>query len=168
MLHSELLWGGDRWVNMVEAISLLGCLIAVSLIAKGLGAGAWGQILAAVVCVAIPEGLLEASGPMNTYVVSFWMAVTLAFLLSANEAAGWLDVVCAGLATGLAVFTKGTAYIYLPFLMIACWWMGSGAARVRILKRVPVILALMIGINAAQYVRCYQLTGTPLGLPLPV
>ncbi len=66
------------------------------------------------------------------------------------------------------MLTKGTAYIYLPFLMLACWWMGAPPNRKRLLLRVPVLLALIVALNAAQYVRCYRLTGTPLGLPLPV
>jgi hypothetical protein len=39
MMHMHLLWGGDRFVNLVEFFSLLGSVIGVSLIAKMLGAG---------------------------------------------------------------------------------------------------------------------------------
>lgn len=79
MMHTQLLWGTDRFVNFVEFFSMLGALIAVSLIAQKLGAGPRGQLLAVVVCATIPQGLLEASGPMNTYVVSFWIATLVAF-----------------------------------------------------------------------------------------
>jgi len=37
MMHMHLLWGGDRFVNLVEFFSLLGSVIGVSLIAKMLG-----------------------------------------------------------------------------------------------------------------------------------
>jgi Dolichyl-phosphate-mannose-protein mannosyltransferase len=167
MMHTYLLWGNDRFVNMVQFFSMAGCLIGVSLIAKYLGASPRGQALAAVVCVTIPEGVLEASGPMNTYVLAFWMTATVVFLLNWNEDPSWFNLVCAGLSAGLAIFTKGTAYAYLPFLVLACWWMGSASARIKYLKRAVPLLLLVIAVNVPQYVRCYELTGSPLGVPLP-
>jgi hypothetical protein len=167
MMHMHLLWGDDRFVNLIEFFSLLGSVIGVSLIAKMLGAGPRGQILAAVVCATIPEGILEASGPMNTYVVAFWIMTTVVFLMSSNEDPSWLNTICSSLAAGLALLTKGTAYIFLPFLVLACWWMGRTPARILFLKRSAIILLLILALNAPQNLRCYKLTGSPLGFPLP-
>lgn len=166
MMHADLLWGGDRFVNMVEFFSFVGCIIATSMAAKLLGAGVRGQVLAAVVCATIPEGVLEASGPMNTYVVSFWIMTTIVFLLSWNKDPTWLNTVCLGLSAGLALFTKGSAYVYLPFIVLGCWWMGSTSSRILFLKRSAVFLILALAISVPQYIRCYSLTGSPLALPL--
>jgi hypothetical protein len=168
MMHTRLLWGTDRFVNFVEFFSMLGALIAVSLIAQKLGAGPRGQLLAAVVCVTIPQGLLEASGPMNTYVVSFWIATTVAFFSRWNDEPTWLNTVCIGLAAGLAIFTKGTAYITLPFVLVACWLMGTRARRVLLLKRAAVLAGLILLINGPLFLRNYQFSGSPIGVPLPV
>ena len=43
------------------------------------------------------------SGPMNTYVRSFWIATTTVFLMGFKEEACWLNTVCVGLAAGLAM-----------------------------------------------------------------
>jgi hypothetical protein len=168
MMHTELLWGSDRFVNIVEWLSLLGSLIAVSLIARRLGAGPRGQVLAAVACATIPEGILEATGPMNTYVVSFWIACTVFFLMDWNDQPSWFNTVCVGLAAGLAVFTKGTAYVLLPFLVLACWLMGTHRTRILFVKRSAAFLLLIFALNAPQYLRSYQFSGSPLGVPLPV
>lgn len=168
MMHTQLLWGSDRFVNVVEWLSLLGSLIAVSLIARKLGAGPRGQALAAVTCAMIPEGVLEASGPMNTYVVSFWIAATAFFLMDWNDEPGWFNTVCVGLGAGLAVLTKGTAYVLLPFLVLACWLMGTVRARILFLKRSAAFLLLTFALNAPQYLRSYEFSGSPLGVPLPV
>jgi hypothetical protein len=167
MMQTELLSGGDRFVNMVEFLSFLFSAIGVSLIARLLGAGPRGQVLAAIACVTIPEGILEASGPMNTYVVSCWITTTVLFLMLWNEDPSWLNTICVGLAAGLAIFTKGSAYIILPFLVLACWWMGSPASRIRFLKRSAVFVILILVINGSHYLRTYELTGSPLGFPLP-
>jgi len=166
MMHTYLLWGSDRFVNMIQFLSMIGCLIGVSLIAKSLGATPRGQVLSAVVCVTIPEGVLEASGPMNTYVEAFWMTATVAFILSWNEDPSWFNLVCAALSAALALLTKGTAYVFLPFIVLACWWMGSAAARIKFLKCAVLFILLVLAVNAPQYLRCYELTGSPLGVPL--
>ena len=48
MMHVKLLSGSDRFVNLVQFFSFLGCVIGTSFIAKLLGAGTRGQILAAL------------------------------------------------------------------------------------------------------------------------
>ena len=167
MMHTQLLWGSDRFVNFIEWFSFLGSLVAVSLIARKLGAGIRGQVLAVVACATIPEGLLEASGPMNTYVVSFWIATTAVFLLEWNDQPRWLYFICAALSAGLAIFTKGTAYIFLPFIVLACWWMGDSRPRLLLLKRMPIFVLLVLALNTPQYLRSYEFTGSPLGVPIP-
>jgi hypothetical protein len=167
MLHTWLLWGSDHFVNLIEFFSLLGSAIGASLIAQRLGAGLRGQALAAVISATIPEGMLEASGAMNTYVVSFWIVACAVFLLDWNEDPGWLNTLCVGLSAGLAMLTKGTAFVYLPTLVIACWWMGPASRRILFLKRSVAFLLAILALNAGQFIRCYQFSGTPLGLPLP-
>jgi hypothetical protein len=167
MLHYYLLWGGDRLVNLVEFFSFVGTLLGVSLIAEKLGAGRFGQILAVVVCTTIPEGVLEASGSMNTYVVSFWITTTVFFLLDLNERPSWLNTLCVGLAAGLACLTKGLAYVFLPLLVLACWGGCSPAVRMLVLRRSAIFVLLILVLNGPQYIRCNQLTGSPLGQPFP-
>ncbi len=166
MMHTILLWGGDRFVNMVQFFSFVGCAIAVSYIVKMLGGGRRAQALAFLISITIPEGILEASGPMNTYVTSFWIATTTVFLMAFNEEASWLNTVCVGLAAGLAIFTKGTTYIVLPFFVLICWWIGTRASRIVFLKRCVVFVALILVINGPQYLRNYRFDGSPLGVPL--
>ncbi len=110
--------------------------------------------------------MLEASGPMTTYSNSFWIATATAFLLAWNEDPGWLNTVCIGLAAGLAIFTKGTTYIILPFMVLACWWVSSRTSKILFLKRSLVFIALILLTNAPQYLRNYEFDGKPLGLPM--
>jgi hypothetical protein len=166
IMHTILLGGSDRFANMIQFFSFVGCAIAVSYIVKLLGGSKRAQALAAVMSITIPEGILEASGPMTTYSASFWIATTVAFLLAWNEEASWLNTVCIGLAAGMAVFTKGTTYIILPFFVLACWWAGSRAKQILFVKRSVVFVALILAINSAQYLRNYEFDGSPLGVPL--
>jgi len=166
IMQSILLWGSDRLTNMVQFFSWIGSAVAVSYIVKKMGGGSRAQALGALISLSIPEGVLEASGPMTTYSNSFWIATTTAFLLMANADADWLNTLCIGLAAGLAIFTKGTTYIILPFIVLACWSVASRSSKILFLKRTVVFIALIMVTNAPQYLRNYEFNGKPLGLPM--
>jgi hypothetical protein len=165
MLHLDVLYGSDRLVNLVEVLSMIGTITGVSLIAQQLGAGFRGQLFAAIAIATIPEGVLEASGAMNTYVAGFWVVVAVYYLLRWNKQQSW-NIACAmGAAVGLAIFSKGTSYVFLSCVLLACWWMGSAPARKRLLIHLPVLLTIVLALNGPLYLRNYQLSGSPLGFP---
>ena len=165
LLHVYLLSGGDRLVNFVEWSSYLGLILGVSLIARQFGASPWGQILAAVFCATLPGLVLEASGSMNTAVLAFWLVTSTYFLISFVRQPSAFAAFAAAAAAGLALLTKGTAYFFLPPIVLACWWLGSGRSRKLLLAASPVLIAIGLGLNAPQYIRNFELTHQPLGLP---
>jgi len=153
MLHLDVLYGGDRLVNLVELLSMIGTITGVSLIAQQLGASVRGQLLAAVAIAALPEGVLEASGAMNTYVGGFWIVVAVYYLLKWNKQQSWNIAFAMGAAVGLAILSKGTSYVFLSCMLLACWWMGSALARTRLLARLPLFLVIVLALNGPLYVR---------------
>ena len=59
ILHFQLLAGGDRFANTVQWLALVGCGIAASLIARELKQAFPVQVLALVIAVTLPMGLLQ-------------------------------------------------------------------------------------------------------------
>jgi 4-amino-4-deoxy-L-arabinose transferase-like glycosyltransferase len=168
ILHIDILYGGDRLANLVELFSMIGTVTGVSLIAQEIGASRRGQLLAAVTVATLPEGVLEASGAMNTYVGAFWIVVAVYYLLRWNARQSWAIALAIGSAVGLSILTKGTAFMFLPCVLLACWWMGSALARKRLLIRLPVLLVIVLALNGPLFVRNYRLSGSPLGFPSPL
>jgi 4-amino-4-deoxy-L-arabinose transferase-like glycosyltransferase len=123
----------DRFVNLVQWICFVGCLIGVSIIARLLGADRRGEILAAVSCASIPLAVMAASGPKNDLVMTFWLVVAMYSLLRWKDEQDWIKTLAIGAAIALALFTKGTAYTYLPCLVACCWFMWPATARRRFL-----------------------------------
>jgi hypothetical protein len=168
MLHLFALAGGDALVNFVEWFSLIGCAIAVSLIAQRLGAGLRGQTLAAVISIAIPQGLLQASGAKNDYAEAFWLAAFTYFLLGALEDRRRQSFAKAGLSLGLALLTKGTAFVFAPGVALGCWlvaWSMNFAPKPSLatLRKIAVMGVLALLINAGHYTRNLRVFGSPLG-----
>ena len=152
ILHTWVLSGGDRFANLVQWGAMAASMFVVSGIAGRLGASRWGQWMAAVLVVTLPNGILQASGVKNDYVLALWVVAAVYFALERGGGA-WL-----GCAIGLAILTKGTALLFLAPLLIAVmagrWlrWRGWVAAGV-----------CALAINAPQLARNLVLSGHPLG-----
>jgi len=143
---------------------MIGSIIGASLIAKLSGADKRGQIFTSVVVATIPMGILQASSTQTDYVVSFWLVCLVTFIVAMRQKANWFYLIAAGASFGLAILTKGVAYIYgFPFLL---WWCISQINRSRpaFLRYVLVFITIVISINATHYFRNYALSKNPLGV----
>jgi 4-amino-4-deoxy-L-arabinose transferase-like glycosyltransferase len=109
VLHLQLLFGNDRLVNLVQWFTMVGSVLGVSLLARQLGASLRGQILAAIFCLTIPMGILQATSTQTDYATAFWGVCLAFYVLQAHKRGLRNDEwVLLSLATGLGVLTKGT------------------------------------------------------------
>jgi len=160
-LQTFILSGGDRFINLIQWFGCLTSVVAVAAIAKQFGAGLRGQLLVALFCTTIPNGILQASGAKNDYILAAWLTCAAYFLLRA-PAGNRADTVFAGLALGLALGTKATAYLFAPCLILAIaipawkWWRDH-------LKSILPIALCALALNLPQYLRNIDLSGSPLG-----
>lgn len=167
MLHLYITAGGDRFVSLVQWFSMAGCGMVASLIARELGAPRRGQVLAALVSLTIPQGILEASGAMNGYVVSFWLAAMFYFVLRARRDCSWPNLLGIAGTLALAVLSKGTAYVLAPPLLAAGVWMCEPQRRRRLVLGIAAAGLVTLALNSPLYVRNIRLSGSPLGLSAP-
>ncbi len=149
MLHTYVLTGGDRWINLLAFAAYAGCVVGVSAIAGAFGLSSRSQVWTALFAATLPNAILQASGAKNDLLLAFWLVCAVYF--AARRQAKWL-----ALSTALALATKGTAYLFLPPLLVYA---------VVILPRrqlvwIPAAVCLL---NGPQYLRNLELSGSPLG-----
>ena len=165
ILHLQILSHGDRLANLVQWGAMISSLIGVSLIARQLGGAPRVQIFAVIFCFTLPMGILQASSTQNDYAVSFWL-VCLAYcvLRMIKQGISSENTTLLGASLGLAILTKGTAYIYaLPFcLWIAVW--GIRNLGWRSIKPTLTSILIVLAINFGHYTRNFFVFGSPLGL----
>jgi 4-amino-4-deoxy-L-arabinose transferase-like glycosyltransferase len=167
ILHLHLLTGSDRFANTVQWSSFIGCIIGTSYLSALLGAKWRGQCITALLCATLPLAVLAASGSKNDLVCAFWMVAAIAFALRFARKPAWSDAVLLGLALGLAVLTKGTAYFFAPGLLAGCLFVGLRKASWSQRKFLTVVPVLVLALNAPQYVRNIEFSGSPFGLSSP-
>ncbi len=165
MLQLYVLGQSDRLVPFVGWFSMLAGLIAVSRIARSLGAGLRGQLLAAVFLATLPMAIIQASSTVSDFAVAVWVLCAAVEGLDAFVDGIRSDrLVFAGLAAGLAVLTKPTAVAYLGPLAI--FLAGILLRRLKLGRTLAwgvLAAVLILGLNAGQLARTARYYGNPFG-----
>jgi hypothetical protein len=165
ILHLQLIWGGDRLANLVQWGAFAGSLVAVAALVRRFGGGAAAVSAALVFAATLPMAILQASGTENDLVLALWLLIAL---LAAEENLRTETVMSAlklGAAVGLAVLTKGTAYV-LCIPLLAGWaslLFVRFVPRRRALGLIAAAGLLALGLNAPYYWRNVRVFGDPLG-----
>jgi hypothetical protein len=149
MLHTYVLTGGDRLINLLAFAAYTGSIAGVSAIAAAFGLNSRSQAWAALFCATLPNAILQASGAKNDFLLAFWLVCAVYF--AARREALWL-----ALSAALALATKGTAYVFLPPLLVY----AVAALPRRQLVWIPAAICVL---NGPQYARNMQLSSSPLG-----
>jgi hypothetical protein len=152
-LHTYVISGGDRFINPVTCAAFLAAIVGVSALTGALGAGTRGQAFAALFCATLPNGILQASGAKNEWMLALWLICAAYF--AARE-----DAVFTGMSLGLAIATKATAYLFAPPLILAVLLIRHARLTVRLAGWTAIGVLL---VNTPQYVRNFRLSGSPLG-----
>lgn len=164
MLHAHLLAGSDRFTNLVQFAAYVGSIVGVSSAARELELSPRAQAMAALFCATLPNVILQASGAKNDLVLALWLVCVILFAIRWACSRSTQDLIFLALSTGLALGTKGTAYLFVPPALAA----GVLAAGLRLPWRrwavaVAAIAAGVLLINAPQYARNYDLSGSVMG-----
>ena len=163
ILHLDLLYGGDRLANFVQWFSYIGCILGVSLIVEELGGERRAQIFSAVLTATLPIAILGASGTKNDQVLAYWITTSVYLLVRWRVRQDWLHTLALGAALSLAAFTKGTAYTFLPLLVVACMPMWDIRATRRFVARLPVFALFLLIVSGPLWIRSYQFSGSIFG-----
>lgn len=161
MLHLYLLAGGDHFANLVSWAAFAASIVGVSALAATLGADSRAQAFAALFGATLPSGVLLASSAGNDTMLALWLVCAAYF--AARRDGRFL-----GLALGLAVLTKGTAYVIAPMLVAGMFLCDCGPGRWRRWRFVPLwAIGGVLLLNLPLYMRNLAMSGSPLGYDSP-
>lgn len=168
ILNLNLLSGNDYLSNSVQLFFLLLTVNATTLVMDALGISRNLYIYAVLLVVTVPSIILQASGATNNIIDGYFiMAATYYALKIArnNELKYFAGL---GLAFGLGMLTKGTAYIYIgaisAILIIVVSYRLIRVRDFTLISKSLVAVLLALLVNLAFYQRNYALTGHLLGL----
>ncbi|KWT84059.1 ArnT family glycosyltransferase [Candidatus Magnetominusculus xianensis] len=162
LVHFIILGGGDQFVNFIQWLSMAGSVIGVSLIAGRLGADRRGQIIAAALTASIPMGILQSTSTQNDYASAFWLVCFVYYALVLMNTPTKTTAIFAGIALGIAVLVKSTAYLYAFPVFLWCASLLIKKSRLKALLYVLVMLIFALVLNIGHYARNLSLYGHPI------
>lgn len=118
VLHTVLLTNTDLFANTVQFSFLLLTTLAVAAILKELNASQIIIFISIVLCLTLPEAILEASSTQNDITHSFFTIVTIYFAIKCYKTFLTKYFVLFGLAIGFSLLTKAIAYLYIPCIIL--------------------------------------------------
>ena len=156
ILHFQILSESDIFANLVQWISLIIGLAALSLICKEFGLGQRLQIISAAFICSLPIVLLQASSTKNDIVASTFILLFYYYQIILVKRYSINTICFAGLSLGLGILTKGTCYIllfaigitYFTYLISFKIWDIK-----QIIFRYGIIFSIGLLINLPHYLR---------------
>lgn len=163
LLHLFSLSNSDIFGNLFQWVAFLGSIVGISNIAKKLNANIEVQLLSSIFFASTPTNILEATSTQNDLVVCF------AVILFVNT---WIEVITdpkntiyaisCGLALGLAILTKGTAYVFVaPFCLVLATYILIKSKKEIASGMLIVFIAMLL--NTPYYYRNISVFNAPLG-----
>jgi hypothetical protein len=160
ILQFRALLLSDRLDNMVQWLATAGYLLGVGRIAYRLGADSATAMFAAIVAATIPIGILESTSTQNDAVVSCLLVFMVERLLAWQSGRHSVDAIYMSAAAGLALCTKGTAYVIgFPF---GLYFIITSIRRHDYLLLFLCLTCLLLP-NVGSYLRNFEYCGLPIG-----
>ncbi|MDR1089528.1 MAG: glycosyltransferase family 39 protein, partial [Prevotella sp.] len=161
MLYGRILSGNDWLMTLVQWFAFLGTIICISKIAAHLGLNEKMQRVAAVFFATLPMAILQASSTQNDLVETFWIVCLAERLLAWNKEGNARYSLEFGLALGLAILTKGTAYP-IAFPLVLFFAVKSVVHYKKRLAWSICAAAVCLALNMPHYIRNYNYFGNPI------
>jgi len=161
ILHLQILSKSDRYANLIQWIGFVMSILLTSRISKQLKQNSRGQWITAIITATLPIAILQSASTANDIVTGVFCLSFAYFLGKITQNPAWDSIAFAGLAMGLALATKGTAYVFCAGIGI-----GMGAffliqndwkERKRLIVSFISIITLGLLLNSGIYYRNQQL-----------
>lgn len=168
VLNLNLLNGNDYFSNNIQLLYLVFTFFSIWLLLNHLAIPRLYKLLAIFIAITIPAVELQASTTKNDIVCSFFILSTIVFCFKSYHSKNFSNFFFLGLAIGLAMLTKGTAYIFLaPILLIFGIFLLVEIFKtkdLRILLNGLATILIILSLNGGHYIRNYKIDGNILNI----
>ena len=103
----------DYFSNAIQLFFLLATLGALNQIMLQLNLNKRTRIMASIIAFTTPSVFMQATSTQNDIMVSFFLLSSILFFIQFIKESTINNALLIGLAIGLAILTKGTAFVYL-------------------------------------------------------
>lgn len=166
ILHLQLLSRSDVLANLPQWCSLVLCVVLVSLVVREFGLSGHAQAFAGLATASLPTAILQASSVQTDLICSAFCLAFSYFLVRLIRAPTAPAAALAGLSLGLALLSKGTAYLFVAAIGLtigtAVLVQIRGQSRQVLVRAGVWIVLLAVALNIGHWSRTFALYGGPV------
>lgn len=165
IMHIQLLFTKDYFANLIQWNAYVTSIVAVSQIAAELGLNRRMQLLSGFVMALVPNIIFQSQSTQNDLTTGSFLLLFVLFMLKLCRTVSFRTILLAGIAMGLALATKGTAFLYIGILgpSFAVWILvNSGREWFRNAWKCSLIVLVGLGLLFPIFCRNYLLYHTIL------
>lgn len=156
ILHIKLLFGDDRFVNLVQYFAMFGSVITATLITDKLSYKNKHQLFAALLVLTIPMGILQSTTTQTDYLSAFLLISLVYFGFQQ-------DTLFIAFACGLGLLTKLSFLLFtIPFsIYFGILWFKSNKAY--FIKSLLIAMMISLIVNLPLFIRNFKTYETIYG-----
>jgi hypothetical protein len=166
ILHLQILTQSDKYANLIQWSGFLILIVAVTDSARNLKISRSGQFAAGLFAATLPMAILQSSSTQNDIITSVFCLLFASYLLKMLSTLSWTDTFFAGISLGLALMTKGTAYIFCAAIGITIAIAGlvlkTTQSKIQLIKHLGLVVLCGLLLNTGFYSRNQRLYSHPL------
>ena len=166
IMHAQILTACDLYSNLIQWVSFLVLICLGLLVAAELGLSNREQLISAIVVATLPMAILQASSTQNDLVVSSFVMSFGLFMLRIRKNLSAENLIFAAAGLGLALLTKGTAYLYCAAigtsLAIPVLLVSGRTYFLKVTAALSAVIIVALLLNTGHFWRNYQLYRHPL------
>ena len=166
ILHLQLLGQSDQFANLVQWSGFVIVILTASEVAKQINVSRSGQLIAAFFTATLPMAILQSTSTQNDLTTGLFCLIFAYYLFKTINSLKWSDIFYAGLSLGLALLTKGTAYIYCGVIGLVIGgysiFKKNPAIRLKLIRVFGLIIICTLILNSGIYYRNIDLYSHPL------
>lgn len=166
ILHLQLISQSDQFANLIQWSGFVIVILTASEVAKQLHVSRSGQLIAAFFTATLPMAILQSTSTQNDLITGLFCLIFAYYLFKTINSLKLSDILYAGLSLGLALLTKGTAYVYCGVIGLAIGGYGifkkNPAIRLKLIRVFGLIIICALILNSGIYFRNIDLYSHPL------
>ena len=160
IMNINLLNGNDYFSNSVQLLFLTFSIIGIWSILDYFNCSRFHKLIAAFLLITIPSVELQATNTKNDIICGFFIIVALYYCIKTYYEINIKNFIYLGLSIGLAIFTKGTAYLFLAsFLVFWAIFLVHKLIKTKNLKIITngvLLLFVVLIVNIGHFSRNYM------------
>ena len=160
IMNINLLNGNDYFSNSVQLLFLTFSIIGIWSILDYFNCSRFHKLIAAFLLITIPSAELQATNTKNDIICCFFIIVALDYCIKTYYEINIKNFIYLGLSIGLAIFTKGTAYLFLAsFLVFWAIFLAHKLIKTKNLKIITngvLLLFVVLIVNIGHFSRNYM------------